>query len=153
MISVQVESFERAIPEIKRIINSHWNELALFKDRMPLDPQWDEYVMRERAGTLFLVTVRKNGEIAAYYIAQVAPGFHYQQTLIGHMDIMYVVPGEKGRGLSFPLMRAVEREFKRRGTQVWYSGWKTNNPNGMDRLHAMLGFSPADTYVAKWIGQ
>lgn len=152
MITAQVESFEYALPELERIFPVHHNELGLFKDRMPLAPQYDEYIARERAGRLFLVTVRRNGKIAAYYTAQVAPGFHYKNTLTGTQDMVYVVPDERNRGLSLPLFNRVEKELQRRGVQLWYAGLKTHNPLGMPRLLDMLGFQPADTYQAKWIG-
>lgn len=152
MLSCQVESFERAIPELRELFPAHWQELALFQDHMPLAPQYDEYTRREREGALFLTTARKDGAIVAYYITFVTPGLHYADTLTGQMDIMYVVPGVKGQGISFPLMRCVEAELKRRRAQVWYSGWKAHRPQGMDRLHALLGFQPADVWVAKWIG-
>lgn len=153
MITAQVESFECAIPEIKEIINEHWEELALNKARVPLAPQWEEYVRREKSGTLFLTTVRKDAKIAAYYIAQVAPGFHYSQTLTGTMDIAYVIPKFRERGLAIPLFRCVECEMRRRGVQVWYSGFKSHNPLGMDKLLNRLGFEPADVYCQKWLGE
>lgn len=152
MITVQVESFEQALPELKPLFDVHWRDLALFQNRMPLSPQYDEYVRREREGRLMLVTVRRDGAVVAYYTAQIAPGFHYGTTLTAHMDMMYVVPEIKGRGLARPLMRCVERELRRRGVKVWYSGWKSHKPQGMDRLHELLEFEPADVYRVKWLG-
>lgn len=151
MISVQVESFRRAIPELEKIFKTHWEELALYRDRMPLSPQWDEYCRREDADTLFLTTVRKDGEIVAYYITQVTRGFHYSETLTAHMDIVYVVPEYRGRGISLPLFRAVERELRRRGVKLWYSGYKSHNPLGLDKLLDKMNFTPADVYCAKWL--
>lgn len=153
MITASVESFEKAIPEIKEIFGEHWQELALNKTTVPLAPQWDEYVRREKAGTLFLATVRKDGSIIAYYIAQVAPGFHYSQTLTGTMDIAYVIPKARNRGMALPLFRCVEKEMRRRGVKVWYSGFKSHNPLGMDKLLDKLGFEPADVYCQKWLGE
>lgn len=152
MITAQVESFEAALPELMPLFPRHWQELALFKDRMPMAMQFPEYVRREQVGSLFLATVRLDGRIAAYYVTQVAPGFHYGTTLTGTMDLIYVVPELRDRGLAYPLFRCVERELKRRGVQLWYSGYKTGNPNQLDRLLPVLGFQPADTYMVKWIG-
>lgn len=152
MISAQVNSFERCIPELAEIFPRHHAELALFKDRMPLDPQYAEYVRRERAGNLFLVTVRKDGKIVAYQTVQCAPGFHYGGTLTGTTDIVYVVPEERGHGLALPLYRHVEQELRRRGAAVFYSGYKSHNPLGMPELLKKFGFIPADSYMAKWIG-
>lgn len=152
MITAQVESFRLALPEIDRLIRGHWQDLALFKDRMPLAPQYPEYIERENQGRLFLATVRRDGQIAAYYIAQVAPGLHYGTTLTAHLDVMYIVPDMKGRGVVLPLMRCVERELKRRRVALWYSGYKIHNPQQLPEVLSLLGFQPADTYMAKWIG-
>ncbi len=152
MITAQIESIRVCWPELMEIFPFHWRELALFQDTVPLAPQRDEYFRREQDGRLFLATVRWNGKIAAYQISNVAPGFHYGLTLTGTQDIIYVVPEMRDKGLAFPLFRLVEREMKRRGVHIWYAGWKTSNPIGMDRLLPKFGFIPADSYVAKRIG-
>lgn len=152
MLTAQIESFTAAAAELAEIFPVHWQELALFKDRMPLAPQWQEYAKRERDGVLFLATVRWNGKLAGYYTAQVAPGFHYGSTLTGTHDLIYVAPEFRDKGLAFPLFRLVERELKRRGAKLWFSGYKVHNPLGMPQLLDRLGFVPADTYCAKWIG-
>lgn len=152
MITVQVDSFKDCLEELAKIFPLHWQELALFQDRMPLSPQFDEYVAREQAGRLLLVTVRLNSQIVSYYTLQIAPGFHYGQTLTGTMDMLYVVPEYRNRGLVLPLLRTVERELKKRGVQVWYSGFKTHNPLRLPELLGRFGFVPADNYYAKWIG-
>lgn len=152
MISAQIESFEKALPELIELFPGHWEELAIFKDRMPLSPQYAEYIRREQQGLLFLATVRKNGKIVGYYTAQIAPGFHYKSTLTATMDMAYIVPGDRQRGLALPLFRAVERELRHRGVAVWYSGYKTSKPLGMPGILDLFGFSDADTYRAKWLG-
>lgn len=152
MITAHLESFEACWPELVAIFPRHHLELALFKDKMPLAPQESEYIRRNQSGVLFFATLRWDGKIVAYYIAQIQPGFHYGTTLTGTQDICYVVPEVRNRGLAFPLFRLVEREMRRRGVKVWYSGWKTRNPLGMDKLLPVLGFVPADTYCVKWLG-
>jgi L-amino acid N-acyltransferase YncA len=152
LVTAEVESFERAIPEIVKWFPQHWEELGIFKDRMPLVPQFDEYIARERQGRLFLVAVRKDGKIVGYYTAQVSPHLHYAHTLTAHMDMCYIPPEHRNRGIALPLFRTVERELRRRGVQMWYSGCKIHNPLGMPRLHELLGFVPSDEYYAKWLG-
>src|SRR5580693_5513208 len=151
MLTFQVDSFEASIPELEAIFPQHHGELGLLRGLMPLAPDYVEYVRRELEGRLFMVTGRWDGRIVAYYVAQVATGFHYKTTLTGHMDIAYVIPEFRDRGLALPLFRMVERELRRRGVQAWYSGFKTANPMGMDRLHELMGFEPADTYQLRWL--
>ena len=152
MLTFQVDSFEASQYELSRLFPTHHRELGLLRGHMPLDPDWHEYIARERAGSLFMVSGRKDGDIVAYYVANVRPGFHYKSTLTGTMDLCYVVPEMRDRGLVLPLFRTVEKELQRRGVKVWYSGYKTNNPMKLDGLHELLGFIPADSYTLKWIG-
>lgn len=149
MLTFQVDSLKDSLPELIPIWSTHHVELGLMRDIMPLDPDVQEYIRREQVGELFLITGRRDGRIVAYYIAIVRPGFHYRSTLTAHMDIAFVVPEFRNRGLALPLFRHTEKELRRRGAKVWYSGNKIHNPLGMPELHGLLGFIPADTYFVK----
>lgn len=151
MITAQIEAVEACLPELLALWPRHWDELALFKDRVPLRPQTEEYVRRNRAGTLFLATIRWDGKMAGYFICQVQNGFHYGETLTATTDIYWIDPEFRDRGLFLPLFRCVERELRRRGAAVFYCGFKTTKPNSMNELLPKLGFEPADTYLAKLI--
>lgn len=152
MITVQVERFADCQAALAEIFPLHWEELAKFKDRMPLMMQYDEYNRRNDAGSLVLVTARVDGRIMGYYIVQIAPGFHYASTLTATMDICYVHPEVRQRGLALPLFRGVEKELRRRGVQLWFSGYKHHNQLGMPALLNLLGFQMSDVYCSKWIG-
>lgn len=152
MITVQVEHFADCRQELADIFPLHWEELGKFKDRMPLMPQYGEYVHRNILGKLILVTARIDGRIMGYYTAQIAPGFHYASTLTATMDLCYIHPSVRNRGLAAPLFRAVEKELKRRGVQLWFSGYKHHNQLGMPALLNLLGFQMSDCYESKWIG-
>lgn len=152
MITYQVESYETALPELKEIFPVHWLELALFQDKMPLRPQDQEYIARDRDGRLFLTTCRRNGELIGYYTCLVHNSLHYDiPTAL--MDMIYMRIEFRSRGYAIRMVQFVEKELIKRGIQVWYSGFKTHKPLGLDRALASLGFGPADTYLVKWIGQ
>lgn len=151
MITYQVEPYEQALPELKQIFPVHWLELALFQDRMPLRPQDSEYTARDRDGRLFLTTCRRNGELIGYYTCLVHYSLHYDiPTAL--MDMIYMRMEFRSRGYAIRMIQFVEKELIKRGIQVWYSGFKTHKPLGLDRALASLGFGPADTYLVKWIG-
>jgi hypothetical protein len=67
------------------------------------------------------------------------------------MDILYIHPHVRNRGLALPLFKCVEKELRRRGVKIWYSGYKTNNALGLDKLLDLFGFTPADSYCVKWL--
>lgn len=86
-----VESFRKCVPEIKTLINSHYEELALNKDKVPLKPRWDVYDIVENCGKLVFITVRNDeGTLVGYSIGLMDFELHYAETKGYQMDILYI---------------------------------------------------------------
>jgi len=126
MITYHVESFEERLCELKRLLPLHYEELALNKDKVPLSPQYDVYIQRERNGELLFVTARDAGELVGYFIGFIAPGLHYSTCLTCIMDIFYIAPGHRGSNAGWELFQFVRKENKRRGVQRWFMGAKVH---------------------------
>jgi len=151
MITAQVEALaDGGLDELKPILPRHWEELALNKDRVPLDPQYDIYLAREARGEIMYVTLREAGRLLGYFVGFVAPGLHYRTCLTLTMDIFYVCPEERGRRGGVTLFQEVLREAKRRGVQRVFVGSKLHKD--ASRLFEALGFEPVETYYSKWLG-
>lgn len=150
MITAQVEPWHPTIEEIKPILPLHWEELALNKDRVPLQPQWHVYDARNARGELLLVTLREDGRIIGYFIGFIAPGLHYETCLTCHLDIFYVHPEHRGKFGGIRLLRAVKNELKRRGVQRWFMGSKTHAD--ASRLFEAMRFEKVETTYSLWLG-
>lgn len=150
MITAQLESFRAGLPELKPLLPGHWAELALDKDKVPLDPMYEIYFAREERGEVLYMTLRESGKLVGYFIGFIAPGLHYRTCLTCTMDIFYVHPDHRDGKGALRLFRAVEREARRRGAQRWFAGSKLHKDTG--RLFEALGFEPIETYYSKWIG-
>lgn len=150
MITAHIESFERQLPELLPLLPLHYEELALNKDKVPLLPQYQVYIERERAGMVVFVTLREAGELVGYFIGFVAPGLHYQTCLTCTPDIFYVHPDKRGGRAGFILFEAVEKELRRRGVQRWFVGSKLHADTSW--LFERLGFDRVEVTYSKWIG-
>ena len=151
MITIQLESFEERLEELKVLLPLHYQELAMDQDRVPLSPSYNTYIGRERDGQLIFMTIRENGALMGYFIGFISVGLHYTTCLDCKMDIFYVHPSLRGTGLpGLKLFRAVEKELKRRGVQRWYVGSKLKAD--ASALFKRLGFEPIEVYHSKWIG-
>jgi GNAT superfamily N-acetyltransferase len=150
MITAQVESLTAMLPELQPVFPEHYRELALDQDHVPLDPQYDEYLRRDAAGMIMLVTLRDRGELIGYFVGFVAPGLHYRTTLTLTMDIFYVRRDHRGNGAGFVLFRAVEAEAKRRGVQRMLVGSKCHKEASW--LFERLGYDRIEVYYSKWLG-
>lgn len=151
MLTAQVENWHPFIEEAQPLLPRHWEELALNKDRVPLDPQYEVYDQRDADGQIMVVTVREAGRLVGYFIGFVAPGLHYRTCLTLTMDIFWIAPEARGSAMAgVKLFRAVEAEAKRRGVQRLFFGSKLHRDSS--RLFEFLKLEPVETYFSKWIG-
>lgn len=151
MLTCQVESFTERLEEFRPLFPLHWEELALNKDKVPLDPQYDVYVAREARGELLFVTLRELGTPVGYFIGFIAPGLHYRTCLTCTMDIFYVHPAKRGGRGGVKLFKFVEKELRRRGVDRWFVGSKCHADASW--LFEILGFDRVEVYYSKWLGE
>jgi N-acetylglutamate synthase-like GNAT family acetyltransferase len=153
LITAQVESLTERLDELKSFFPLHWEELALNKDRVPLQPNYDEYLRRDEHGAVLFATVRKQGALIGYFVGFIAPHLHYQTCLTLTMDIFYIDPehrdGSPRAGIR--LFREVEREARRRGVQRMFVGSKLHRD--ASRLFDFLGYERVEVYYSKMLDE
>jgi len=149
MITCHVERFSDVLSEMHSLFPLHWEELALNKDSVPLDPQYDVYLEREKAGQVLCVVMRELGTIVGYFIGFIAPGLHYKTCLTCHMDIFYVHPDKRGGRCGVKLFNFVESELRRRGVDRWFVGSKVHKD--VSWLFEHLGFEKVEITYSKML--
>ena len=150
MITAQIENLTENLESLKELFPDHYEELALNKDSVPLDPQYDTYLARDELGEVIFASLRDSGEIVGYFVGFIAPGLHYKTCLTCTMDIFFVHPDHRGKSGGIKLFRCVEKELKRRGVQRWFVGSKCHKDASI--LFEKLGFSPVEVYYSKMLG-
>lgn len=148
MITALVEPFMAGVEELKPLLPGHWEELGIYRDRMPLDPNWETYRNIEAAGQLIYVAARNSGALIGYFIGVITPGLHYRTTLTCKMDIAYILPEHRGSAGSV-LFTAVKAELIRRGVKCWWVGSKDHHP--IEGFYRSLGFEQQETHFAMWL--
>jgi hypothetical protein len=127
-LSFQSENWADIVGELKPLIVLQWEEIALDRDSIPLDPDWDRYAALSAAGSLKITTARDSasGELAGWYLTVVSPHPHYKSTLFGFLDIYYIRP-EYRRGLAgLGLFAAMEKSMRALGVKELISISKTH---------------------------
>ena len=150
MITCQVEPFPPFLEEVKPILPIHWEELALHKEKVPLDPQYNVYLERDAQGGVISITAREDGKLIGYFVGFIAPGLHYQTCLTCTMDIFYVHPDHRGGGTGYHLFKSAEKELKRRGVQRLFVGSKLHKDASW--LFEKLGYEEVERYYSAWLG-
>lgn len=149
MITWGVEDFPTFLEEAKPLFPKHWEELALDKEKVPLDPQYEIYLERDRRGEVLLMAGRSAGELIGYFVGFVAPGLHYKTCLTLTMDIFWVHPEYRGRQ-GVMLFKAVETEARRRGIQRMFVGSKLHKDASW--LFEKLRYTEVERYYSMWLG-
>jgi GNAT superfamily N-acetyltransferase len=151
MLTAQVEDFVPFLEEVKPLLQGHWDELALNKDKVPLDPQYGQYLKYASEGVMLVVTLREAGTLVGYFIGMVAPGLHYKACLTYTMDIFYVKPECRGQNGGAMMAIFLEKELQRRGVHRMFVGTKCHKDASF--LFEKLGYNKVEVYYSKWLGE
>jgi GNAT superfamily N-acetyltransferase len=151
VITFHVESLTEHLEEMKPLFPAHFEEMALNKDKVPLDPQYPIYLQRDATGEVLFVAGRELGQLIGYFVGFVAPGLHYQTCLTLTLDIFWIHPDQRHQGAGFRLFKAVEAEAKRRGVQRMFVGSKLHKDASW--LFERLGYAPCEMYYTTWLGE
>jgi hypothetical protein len=127
-ITFQVENYAYAVGELKALYPEHWAEIAIDKERLPLDPDYERYLMLAEHGMLHLVTVRDAGALIGYHLAILQPHLHYRTSKTAFTDIYFVKRDYRaGTGIGLRLFREVTAALRRAGVQKIYTGCKVHH--------------------------
>ena len=72
MIEYKEETYSQVIDEIKPLLEDHWEEIALNKEVIKLNPNYEMYEKLCNAGVMRIVTARDDGKLIGYCICIIA---------------------------------------------------------------------------------
>lgn len=144
------ESYTNIKDDIKPLIEQHWEQIAVNKDKIKLNPDWDEYQRLYFAGNLKIFTARDNSELVGYFIAVVSRNIHYKDHLFANNDIIYVRPDKRAGMTGFKLIKYAESRLKEMGVSVININTKVHAP--FDKLMDRMGYNLIERLYSKYIG-
>ena len=150
MLTFAVESYRKVVHELKELYPRHWEELALDKDEIALDPDYERYMSFDLAGMIHLFTARDGRKLVGYFIFIVLPSLHYKKSLQAYYDIFYLLPEYRKGWNGIRFVRFAESSLKKAGVQKMYVGVKLNHDFG--KVFEYLNFQPAERIYTKLIG-
>jgi hypothetical protein len=145
-----IENLAKVRREIEPLLMEHWNEIALNKDIIKLNPDWREYARLDELNALRIYTARKDGELMGYFVIMVSRSLHYKDHLFANNDIVFLTkPARKGlTGLK--LVKFAMESLKAEGVTKLHINTKTHQP--FDPIMARLGFEEIETVFSKVLG-
>ena len=117
MITYHIEPLARNLPEIKTLIEGHWLEIANNRDKIKLDPDWDQYQKLCDLDMVTLFTVRDSGRMVGYSVFMVHPLLHYKADRVASNDIVYLLPKYRQGFCGVRLLKMCHEHFKALGIE------------------------------------
>lgn len=102
---------------LAEIVATHWDEVAVHREEMPLSVDWEGYAEDEERGLLRLMSARRGEELVGYASYFVIKHRHYSTTIHALNDAIFVLPGVRGAGIG--LIRAVEKSLAAQASPRW----------------------------------
>lgn len=150
MITYAVEDWFAVRDQMAPLWPKHWEEVAVNRDLIPLDPDFDSYDALARSGALHIVVARKAGEVVGYHFTIVKPHLHYRQSLSAFTDIYYIAPQYRTGRTPLRLFEFVEKTLKARGVQKMFTGTKLSLDAGP--LFEKMGWTETERLYIKVLG-
>ena len=150
-IKYQQEFLSGVRGEIEPLLNSHWEEIALNKEKIKLNPDWDAYESFEYQDKLKIFTARDEGQLVGYFVVIVGTNIHYKDHLFASNDIIYLSPEHRKGFTGIRLIKFAEKCLKQDGISVLTINTKVHQP--FDKLMDFLKFRKIERVYSKYLGE
>jgi GNAT superfamily N-acetyltransferase len=151
-ISYQQERFEEIWPEIEPLLLAHYHEIAMYQDKIDLNPDRAFYEYAQDAGRAYLHTVRcKDKGLIGYAATFVNHNPHYMDHVYAVNDVIFIDPEYRGTDVSKTLMTLLEADMRTLGVSVMTFHMKEYKP--FRSLMSSCGFELKEELWAKYIGE
>lgn len=148
-ITYQQESLVTCVSDIKPLLEKHWEEIALNKDKIKLNPDWEAYHNLEDMGALKIFTARADGQLVGYFVVICRKHLHYVDHVFAFNDVIFVSQDFRKGSLGTKLMKFAEQCLKEDGVSVLVVNTKRHKP--FDALLMWLGYSHTENIYSKYL--
>lgn len=118
MITVQRESYDEAVEDVKVLLPIHWAEMAQNREEIPLDPDWAMFQKAFSMDFCRIYTVRKGRELVGYVIFFVTPRHLHYNHRFAKDDTIWIHSAYRSIGAATQLFDLFEADLSADGPIV-----------------------------------
>lgn len=141
---ITIAELRATAPEL---IRAHWEEVALAKDLMVLDPDWLTYQAIEQAGKLLTVGAFVDDDLAGYSVGLVTAHLHYQGLTYYQNDALFMAESHRRGEVGSKLIRYTEHLAGLRGAKMVC--WHAKQGSALDQLMSRRGYAVQDIIYSR----
>lgn len=130
MIKFARERLQDVSSEIAPLLDKHWEEIAVNKDKIKLCPDWGRYRELDESGNIAIYTVRDDGKLVGYFVLFVMRNIHYSEHLFAVNDIIFIDPDYRRGMTAIKFLKWCEKDLANSGVSVVVVNSKEHQPFG-----------------------
>ena len=150
MIEYKEETYDQVIDEIKPLLEDHWEEIALHKDTIKLNPDYKRYQEMFKNGSMKIVTARDDGKLVGYCILMLYHHIHYKDQFMAMDDIFFIAKDYRKGLTGVKLFIKTEEIMKQYGVTKLSMNVKVHQDVGT--IFERLGYKETERMFTKMIG-
>ena len=146
-----LENYNHVIEELKPMLSDHYEEVAMYQDKIPLEPNYDDYKEMQKLKRLYLFTWREGSELVGYNIFLVGSHLHYKSNKFAWNDVVYVRPDYRHKGQTIEFFKFCE-DFLKEEAGVSVITYHMKVSKMFKALMDLLEMDHAEHIYTKYIG-
>lgn len=152
MITYQKEDYKDVIEEMKPLLREHYEEIAMYKDRIAFNPNYDLYEHMDATGDVHIFTARDedaNNALVGYVVTFMQHHPHYSDHIYAVNDVIFVADAYRHTEVAPEMISQLEVLLQEEGVSVMTFHMKTYKP--FVTLMESLGFEEFERLYSKYI--
>ena len=141
------ETLCQCLDEAGPLLVDHWENIALNKDTIALDPLWDTYRKLEETGNLKIITARQEKKLVGYAAYVISPSLHYSDQIIADADVFWLDPDYRKGMAGMRLFKHAEKVLKSYGVTRVLNKVKIHFDVG--KVFERMGYDPIERVYSK----
>lgn len=151
MITYACESLSSIRQQIDSLLVEHWEEIALYKDRVPLAPNWAKYQEIEEQKKLVIVSARSEGTLIGYCFWFFVDHIHYQGHTVAVNDVIFLKKEFRRGRIGLELIRQAEYYAIVCGADR--ISWHVKTSNDWTPILTRMGYALEELIMSKYTGK
>lgn len=151
MITFDEECYGDVIEEIKPMLYAQYEEVEMYQDKIPLDPDYEKLQEMSDLDILRTYIMRADGKIVGYSVFFLYGHQHHKAHRFAANDVVYIDPEHRHGLATVEFFNFCERKLIKAGTSVVMYHMKEHKP--FHNLMTQLEFDHAEHLYTKYIGQ
>jgi hypothetical protein len=146
-LDLQTEPLADIITEVQYLLEQHYEELTLNKQRIKLKPVWARYLALETEGKFITVTARIDSELVGYSGFFLDKHIHYEDLMVATNDVLFLRKDLRQGMAGIRLIKYSEGTMRDFGANkiTWHVKYK----NDIRPILHRMGYADEDVIVGK----